>query len=155
MHLFDPNLWGRIEAQPAIGLTAILFAYFLAQRVHRMGRAHPLINPTLVSILIVAVAVKVSGITYATYAQSAGFVGLDNAQATAVWRPFFDWVEGRRRPCPQRQPWRGRPAGAPLVGRRRQHSHDRRSARGRAQLDGWLRAGQARIGAFLHGYESL
>ena len=84
MHLFDPRVWGDIEAQPAIGVSATLFAYFLAQRLHRLGGGHPLLNPTLVSIIIVALAVRGFGIAYVTYAQSAGFLTFILSPAVVV-----------------------------------------------------------------------
>jgi len=82
--------------------------------------------------------------------------GLDNAHASSIWQPFFDWVKG----SPQdfslsdshgagaiaaRHFWDV--AGNPFM------IADRRA--GAPNYHGWWRGDQDQVGAFLHGYESL
>ncbi|HEV3045521.1 MAG TPA: LrgB family protein [Roseiarcus sp.] len=74
MPQFDVTLWHNIALLPAIGAGATVGAYVLALRLHRWSGGHAILNPTLVAIVIVALAVKFSGLDYATYAQSASVV---------------------------------------------------------------------------------
>ncbi len=66
--------WRDIAVLPVFGVTATIVAYLLAVRLHRWGRGHPLLNPTLVAIVILAVAIRICGLPYAAYAQSASVV---------------------------------------------------------------------------------
>ena len=70
----DASLWRSIASQPAIGVTATIGAFLLALRINRMCHGNPLLNPTLIAILIMACAIKTTGLDYATYAQSASVV---------------------------------------------------------------------------------
>src|SRR5271170_1895855 len=82
--------------------------------------------------------------------------GLENAQAGAVWLPFFDWVKASPQDfslsgshgagaIPARHFWDV--AGNPFM------IADRRA--GVPSFHGWWRGDQDQVGAFLHGYESL
>ncbi|WP_375454855.1 LrgB family protein [uncultured Methylobacterium sp.] len=49
-------------------------AFLAAVRLARLGGNHPVLNPTLLAILIVVGLIKAAGISYATYLRGAGFV---------------------------------------------------------------------------------
>ena len=66
--------WHAIAAQPAIGVAATVCAYSLAVRINRACGGNPLANPTLVAIVMLAVGIKVVGLDYASYAQSAAYL---------------------------------------------------------------------------------
>ncbi len=70
----DLTSWRDTAVQPVFGVTATVVAYLIAVRLHRWGRGHPLLNPTLVAIVILAAAIRTSGLPYAAYAQSASVV---------------------------------------------------------------------------------
>ena len=85
--------------------------------------------------------------------------GLDEAQAEAAWRPFFDWVKGSADYSvsdleagvgPARHWWdavaRKRRGSTSMVG-------DSRA--GAPEMHAWWRGDQDQVGAFIHGYESL
>ena len=70
----DLTSWRDIAVLPVFGVTATVLAYLVAVRLHRWGRGHPLLNPTLVAIVVLAMAIRISGLPYASYAQSASVV---------------------------------------------------------------------------------
>jgi predicted murein hydrolase (TIGR00659 family) len=74
MLLFDPVAWSALAEQPVLEIGATVFAFVAATHLHRRSGGHPLLNPTLVAILIVAVGLKLAGISYDTYLRGAGFI---------------------------------------------------------------------------------
>ena len=74
MSLLDPVAWSALAEQPVIEIGATVFAFVAATHLHRRSGGHPLLNPTLVAILIVAVGLKLAGISYDTYLRGAGFI---------------------------------------------------------------------------------
>ncbi len=80
----DPNAWHKIALLPAIGVGATVGAYVIALRLQRWSGGHPVLNPTLVAIALIAFAVKISGLDYASYAQSAGVVTFALAPAVVL-----------------------------------------------------------------------
>ena len=80
----DPDVWRKIALLPAVGVGATVGAYVIALRLQRWSGGHPVLNPTLVAIALIAFAVKVSGLDYASYAQSAGVVTFALAPAVVL-----------------------------------------------------------------------
>ena len=74
MSPLDSTSWRDVAVLPVFGVTITVVAYLVAVRLHRWGRGHPLLNPTLIAIVILAVAIRISGLPYAAYAQSASVV---------------------------------------------------------------------------------
>jgi putative effector of murein hydrolase len=74
MSVFDPVAWAALAEQPVLEVAATVFAYLAAVRLFRWCGNHPLLNPTLVAILILSVAIRAAGIPYATYLRGAGFI---------------------------------------------------------------------------------
>lgn len=74
MPVFDPVVWTALAEQPVLEIGATVFAYLAAVRLCRRSGNHPLLNPTLVAILILATGIKLLGIPYATYLRGAGFI---------------------------------------------------------------------------------
>lgn len=71
-HLF--HLWVYLETTPLLGLTATLAVYSLAAAIARRLRFHPLANPVLMAIVLLALIVEVGHIPYAVYFQGAQYV---------------------------------------------------------------------------------
>jgi putative effector of murein hydrolase len=63
MSPFDPGVWHKIELAPAIGVGATVAAYVIAVRLQRWSGGSAIFNPTLIAILLLAFAVKLSGRT--------------------------------------------------------------------------------------------
>jgi putative effector of murein hydrolase len=74
MSPFDPVVWHKIELAPAVGVGATVAAYVIAVRLQRWSGGSAIFNPTLIAILLLAFAVKLSGMDYADYVRSAGVV---------------------------------------------------------------------------------
>jgi putative effector of murein hydrolase len=84
MSPFDPVAWHKIELVPAVGVGATVAAYVVAVRLQRWSGGSAIFNPTLIAILLLALAVRLSGIDYADYARSAGVVTFALSPAVAL-----------------------------------------------------------------------
>ena len=68
------RLWVYLQTTPLFWLTATLGAFLIADAVAtRLGR-HPLANPVLIAVILVAILLRVSGTDYQTYFNGAQFV---------------------------------------------------------------------------------
>jgi predicted murein hydrolase (TIGR00659 family) len=74
MSMLDPVAWSALAEQPVLEIGATVFVFLAATHLHRRSGGYPLLNPTLVSILIIAVGLKLAGISYDTYLRGAGFI---------------------------------------------------------------------------------
>ncbi|MEI4233652.1 LrgB family protein [Roseovarius sp. D22-M7] len=81
----DPfRLWSYLAQEPLLWLTVTLMAYVIADWVSdRLGR-HPLANPVLIAILIIATVLAVSDTRYETYFEGAQFVHFMLGPATVA-----------------------------------------------------------------------
>jgi predicted murein hydrolase (TIGR00659 family) len=84
MSPFDPVMWHKIELAPAVGVGATVAAYVIAVRLQRWSGGSAIFNPTLIAILLLAFAVKLSDMDYADYARSAGVVTFALSPAVAL-----------------------------------------------------------------------
>jgi predicted murein hydrolase (TIGR00659 family) len=71
-HLF--HLWVYLETSPLLGLTATLAIYTLATAIGRRFRFHPLANPVLIAILLLALLLEIGHVPYAVYFQGGQYV---------------------------------------------------------------------------------
>jgi FAD/FMN-containing dehydrogenase len=88
--------------------------------------------------------------------------GLDDAQASAAWQPFFDWVHASpgdfavvyplRSVASSTRAW---PVGRSWWDVQGNPSMALDTRDGAAKNHGWSRGDQGEVGAFLHGYDSL
>lgn len=74
MLLFDPLAWSALAEQPVLEIGATVFAFLAATHLHRRSGGRALLNPTLIAILVIAVGLKLAGISYHTYLRGAGFI---------------------------------------------------------------------------------
>jgi predicted murein hydrolase (TIGR00659 family) len=68
------RLWVYLQTTPLFWLTATLGAYLVADRLSIAARRHPLANPVLISVALVAVLLRISDTPYKTYFDGAQFV---------------------------------------------------------------------------------
>ena len=68
------KLWVYLQTTPLFWLTATLGAFLIADEVSKRARRHPLVNPVLIAVALVALLLKISGTPYKTYFDGAQFV---------------------------------------------------------------------------------
>ncbi len=68
------RLWVYLQTTPLFWLTATLGAFLIADALAQVARRHPIVNPVLISIALVAALLKFSGTDYETYFKGAQFV---------------------------------------------------------------------------------
>jgi predicted murein hydrolase (TIGR00659 family) len=68
------RLWVYLQTTPLFWLTATLGAFLVADALSKAARRHPLANPVLIAVALVAVLLGVSGTPYKTYFDGAQFV---------------------------------------------------------------------------------
>lgn len=91
-------LWVYLETQPLLWLTATLVVYQLAYSLWRRTRMTPLLNPVLVSILVLATMLKVTGVDYKHFFDGAQFIHFLLGPATvALAVPLYrQWARLRQ-----------------------------------------------------------
>lgn len=68
------EIWVYLAREPLAALTATLLAWLVALRLARAARFHPLANPVLIAVAILASALLLAGIDYRAYFDGAQFV---------------------------------------------------------------------------------
>ncbi|QFT62122.1 LrgB family protein [Roseivivax sp. THAF30] len=81
----DPfELWSYLAQEPLLWLTVTLVAYVAADRIAEAAHRHPLANPVLIAIVLIAVVLGLSGTPYPTYFEGAQFVHFMLGPATVA-----------------------------------------------------------------------
>ncbi len=81
----DPfQLWSYLAQEPLLWLTVTLAAYVIADWISNALGGHPLANPVLISIVIIAGVLGLSGTRYETYFEGAQFVHFMLGPATVA-----------------------------------------------------------------------
>jgi len=95
-------LWVYLAASPLLGLTMTLVAYLVALQIYRRFRFHPCANPVLIAVVILIVALSITGTSYKTYFEGAQFVHFMLGPATvALALPLYkQWNNFRRAVLP-------------------------------------------------------
>ena len=84
------DLWAYLSTTPLLWLTVTLVVWVGADRLAAWSGRHPLANPVLLSILVVAVVLAVTATPYAVYFEGAQFVHFLLGPATvALAVPLF------------------------------------------------------------------
>ncbi len=82
--------WAALVASPLFGIALTLGAYEVGRFAFRRGRGHPLLNPVLVAIVIVAGVLLLTGVAYEQYWRGASSIALLLGPATvALAVPLF------------------------------------------------------------------
>ena len=85
----DPfSLWVYLSRSPLLWLTVTLLVYAIADAVSLKTQRHPLANPVLHSIWIVALFLLLTGTSYPTYFAGAQFVHFLLGPATVALAAF-------------------------------------------------------------------
>jgi predicted murein hydrolase (TIGR00659 family) len=69
-HLTDLT-WISLAEKPALETGATVFAFLVATRISRLSGNHPLLNPTLLAIILISVGLEATHIPYETYLRGA------------------------------------------------------------------------------------
>jgi putative effector of murein hydrolase len=95
-------LWVYLSTTPLLWLTVTLLAWLAADGLARSSDRHPLVNPVLLAIVIVASLLTLTGTEYRTYFEGAQFVHFLLGPATvALAVPLFrNWPLVRRNLLP-------------------------------------------------------
>lgn len=92
------SIWVYLATTPLLGLTATLVAYQLAQAAWRRLGSNPLLNPVLLSIVVLAAFLTLTGTDYRTYFDGAQFVHFLLGPATvALAIPLYKQVQALKR----------------------------------------------------------
>jgi len=68
------EIWVYLAQEPLTALTATLIAWLLASRLQALSGRHPLVNPVLITVALLAAGLLVTGMPYRDYFQGAQFV---------------------------------------------------------------------------------
>lgn len=92
-----PEIWVYLTGSPLTALFATLFAYWVGLTLYRRSNQHPLANPVLVAVVLLASFLKVTGWTYQQYFQGAQFVHFLLGTATvALAIPVYEGLQALR-----------------------------------------------------------
>ncbi len=92
------QVWVYLSASPLLHLTMTLVAYQFSSFVYRWGRLSPLLNPVLLSLVLIVVILSVTDTSYDTYFDGAQFVHFLLGPATvALAIPLFRQFDRVRR----------------------------------------------------------
>lgn len=80
----DFSLWVYLAGTPLLWLTVTLTAYVAADRIAAATGRHPIANPVLLTVVLVAAVLAVTGTPYPTYFEGAQFVHFLLGPATVV-----------------------------------------------------------------------
>jgi predicted murein hydrolase (TIGR00659 family) len=92
------KLWVYLSGSPLLWLTATLVAYVIADGIAGFANRHPLANPVLMAVILVAAILLATGTTYPAYFAGAQFVHFLLGPATvALAVPLFRHLPQVRR----------------------------------------------------------
>lgn len=85
------ELWSYLARDPLLWLTATLLAYLAAEAISAAAGRHPLANPVLIAVILLAALLRGTGTEYRTYFEGAQFVHFMLGPATvALALPLYD-----------------------------------------------------------------
>ncbi len=92
------RIWVYLAETPLLWLTATLSAYLVGVACYRLSGERPWVNPVLVAVALIALALARTGTDYATYFQGAQFVHFMLGPATvALAAPLVGNLRDMRR----------------------------------------------------------
>lgn len=92
------DIWVYLAASPLLSLTMTLIAYQLALAIHRRSGRRAIVNPVLLSIVMLVTLLELTGTDYQTYFQGAQFVHFLLGPATvALAIPLYRQFDKVRR----------------------------------------------------------
>ena len=102
MNLHLDEAWTAVSTSPLLGVTLTLAAYQLARWLWRRAGNHPGVNPVLIAIVLVGVALWVMRIDYDTYMEGGSVIALLLGPATVAlaWPLHLEMALVRRAAVP-------------------------------------------------------
>lgn len=92
------QVWVYLSASPLLHLTLTLVAYQISAFVYRKGRLNPLLNPVMLSVILIVALLLGTGTDYDTYFDGAQFVHFLLGPATvALAIPLYRQFDKVRR----------------------------------------------------------
>jgi predicted murein hydrolase (TIGR00659 family) len=92
------SIWVYLSASPLLNLTLTLAVYQLCSALYRRGRLNPLLNPVLLSIIVIIAVLEATGTRYPVYFAGAQFVHFLLGPATvALAIPLYRQFDKVRR----------------------------------------------------------
>jgi len=84
------EIWTYLNREPLLWLTATLIAYAIGDGLYRAAGRRPYVNPVLIAVLLLALALGLTKTPYATYFEGAQFVHFMLGPATvALAAPLY------------------------------------------------------------------
>ena len=71
---FADLTWATLAEKPVLETGVTVFAFLAATRISRLGGNHPLLNPTLLAIILVSLGLEATHIPYETYLRGADII---------------------------------------------------------------------------------
>lgn len=68
------DIWTYLSSEPLLWLTVTLAAYLIGDVCFKASGKRPAVNPVLIAVVLLAIALYVSGTSYETYFEGAKFV---------------------------------------------------------------------------------
>ena len=94
----DFSLWVYLSRTPLLWLSVTLLAYGMTDAFSKKLNRHPLANPVLLAILIIAGLLRITGTPYRTYFEGAQFIHFLLGPATvALAFPLYEHRETVKR----------------------------------------------------------
>ena len=93
--------WAGLAEKPVLETGATVFAFLAATRISRLSANHPLLNPTLLAIILISLGIEVAHIPYDTYLRGASTIHFMLGPAVVLLAvPLFRqratiWASGR------------------------------------------------------------
>ncbi|MCF6444898.1 LrgB family protein [Nereida sp. MMG025] len=78
------DIWIYLSQEPLLWLTATLVCYLAGDTVSRLCKRHPIANPVLIAVALLAAILWATGTPYATYFEGAQFVHFMLGPATVA-----------------------------------------------------------------------
>lgn len=92
------DIWSYLSASPLLHLTLTLVAYQISVAIYRRAKLNPLLNPVLLSVIMIVTVLVLTGTSYQTYFDGAQFVHFLLGPATvALAIPLYRQFENVRR----------------------------------------------------------
>src|SRR6516165_12050478 len=66
--------WASLADKPVLETGVTVFAFLAATRISRLGGNHPLLNPTLLAIILISVGLEATHIPYEVYLRGADVI---------------------------------------------------------------------------------
>ena len=78
------DLWVYLAASPLLWLTITIGVFLAAQRLARLSGYHAMVNPVLITIVVIVLVLQLTGTSYDTYFDGAQFIHFILGPATVA-----------------------------------------------------------------------